>query len=275
VTHAIPHIARHTGRPEVAWDHIRCILPDGPAAEPGSAVLLDALMLQQLAADLCLDTGDLAGAERWLRANDRWLGWSGAALGRAGNALAWARWHDGSGDPDAAAETVDRAVSLSSEPRQPLALIGALRLRGDLALKRGDRAAAREDLVAALDLATICEVPFERAATLAALAELRRDAGPADEALTIATALGARPLIARIERLRSRNGIAPLHPAGLTDRELEVLRLVAAGLTDAEVADRLSISPRTVGQHLRSVYGKLDVRSRTEATRFAFEHEMV
>ena len=61
----------------------------------------------------------------------------------------------------------------------------------------------------------------------------------------------------------------------MTDRELEVLRLVAAGLTDAEVADRLSISPRTVGQHLRSIYGKLDVRSRTEATRFAIEHKVV
>ncbi len=58
-------------------------------------------------------------------------------------------------------------------------------------------------------------------------------------------------------------------------RELEVLRLVAEGLTDAEVADKLSISPRTVGQHLRSVYNKLDVPSRASATRFAVEHGLV
>jgi DNA-binding CsgD family transcriptional regulator/tetratricopeptide (TPR) repeat protein len=275
VTSAIPHIARHTGRPELAWEHIRRILPDGPAAQPGSAVLLDGLMLQQLAADLCLDAGDLAGAERWLQANDHWLAWSGATLGRSGNALGWARWHDLSGDPGAATDAADRAVNSAREPRQPLALVQALRVRGELALKRGDRAAARRDLVAALDLATICEVPYERAVTLAALAGLRRDAGLADEALAIAIVLGAQPLIAQIERLRSQNGITPLYPAGLTDRELEVLRLVADGLTDAEVADRLSISPRTVGQHLRSVYGKLDVRSRTEATRFALEHKLV
>ncbi len=274
VTQAIPHITRHTGEVNEAWSHIRALLPDGPEAEPGSAVLLDALMLQQLAAALCLDAGDVAGAERWLRANNRWLERTGAILGRAENAFGWACWHEATGDRDAAETHADRAVRLASEPRQPLALIQALRLRGELAAKRGDRS-AKADLAEALNLATICEVPFERAVTLAALAELRRDAELADEALAIATDLGARPLIARIERLRSQHGITSLHPAGLTVREIEVLRLVAAGLTDAEVADRLSISPRTVGQHLRSVYGKLDVRSRTEATRFALEHRMV
>ena len=50
---------------------------------------------------------------------------------------------------------------------------------------------------------------------------------------------------------------------------------MAEGLTDAEVADRLSISPRTVGQHLRSIYNKLDVPSRAAATRFAVEHGLV
>jgi len=57
----------------------------------------------------------------------------------------------------------------------------------------------------------------------------------------------------------------------LSDREIEVLRLVAEGLTDAEVAERLYLSPRTVGGHLRSVYNKLGVSSRSAATRFAIE----
>jgi DNA-binding CsgD family transcriptional regulator len=265
VTHAIPHIARHMGETSVAWDHIRRLLPDGPAAEPGTAVLLDALMLQQLATDLCLDAGDGDGAAAWLRANDRWLEWSGAILGRADITLTWARWHAAAGDWDAAIDAADRAARLAIEPRQPLALLRALRLRGELARNEAD-------LVASLDLATACEVPFERATTLAALAGLRRDAGPAGEALAIARDLGADPLIARIERQLLHLGASRQpNPAGLTDRELEVLRWVASGLTDAEVADRLSISPRTVGQHLRSIYGKLDVRSRTEATRFAID----
>jgi len=58
---------------------------------------------------------------------------------------------------------------------------------------------------------------------------------------------------------------------GLTARELEVLRLVARGLTDAQVAEELVISPRTVSKHLQSIYGKLQVSSRSAATRFALE----
>ena len=65
---------------------------------------------------------------------------------------------------------------------------------------------------------------------------------------------------------------APEHPAGLTSREVEVLGLVAEGLTNAQVAERLFVSPRTVHRHLNSIYHKLGVRSRTAATRFAMEH---
>ena len=61
----------------------------------------------------------------------------------------------------------------------------------------------------------------------------------------------------------------------LSARELEVLRLVAEGLTDQGVADQLWISRRTVGQHLRSIYTKLDVPSRAAATRFAVEHDLL
>ena len=61
-------------------------------------------------------------------------------------------------------------------------------------------------------------------------------------------------------------------PDGLTAREVEVLRLVAEGLTDAQVAERLVVSLRTVHAHLRSIYRKLDVRSRSAATRYAVEH---
>jgi predicted ATPase/class 3 adenylate cyclase/DNA-binding CsgD family transcriptional regulator len=64
-------------------------------------------------------------------------------------------------------------------------------------------------------------------------------------------------------------------PAGLTAREVEVLRLVAQGLTDAQVAARLVISPRTVKTHLTSIYNRLGVDSRTAATRAAIEHHLV
>ena len=64
-------------------------------------------------------------------------------------------------------------------------------------------------------------------------------------------------------------------PGGLSARELDVLRLVADGLTDAEIGERLFISPRTVARHLYTVYQKLGVNSRTAATAFAFKHGLV
>ncbi len=65
------------------------------------------------------------------------------------------------------------------------------------------------------------------------------------------------------------------YPDGLTAREVEVLRLVAQGLKDTEVAEQLIISPRTVHAHLVSIYSKLGITSRNAATRYAIEHQLV
>jgi ATP/maltotriose-dependent transcriptional regulator MalT len=67
----------------------------------------------------------------------------------------------------------------------------------------------------------------------------------------------------------------PTYPAGLTKREVEVLSLIAAGFTTAQVAEQIVISPRTVSSHLESIYSKLGVHSRSAATRFATEHGLV
>ena len=72
-------------------------------------------------------------------------------------------------------------------------------------------------------------------------------------------------------------GVAGRPPSSrdeLTARELEVLQLVSEGLSDGEVARRLVVSPRTVHSHLRSIYRKLGVSSRSAATRYAVEHEL-
>ena len=61
-------------------------------------------------------------------------------------------------------------------------------------------------------------------------------------------------------------------PAGLTVREVEVLRLLSAGLMNAEIAAHLVVSPTTINAHLRNIYNKLDVNSRSAAARFAFEN---
>jgi predicted ATPase/class 3 adenylate cyclase/DNA-binding CsgD family transcriptional regulator len=65
------------------------------------------------------------------------------------------------------------------------------------------------------------------------------------------------------------------YPGGLTAREVEVLRLVAQGLSNAEIADQLVISLLTVKAHMRSLYNKLGISSRSAATRYALEHQLV
>ena len=67
----------------------------------------------------------------------------------------------------------------------------------------------------------------------------------------------------------------PASPDGLTEREVEVLRGLSQGMTDAQVADQLALSPRTVQGHLRSIYHKLHVHARSAAIRYAVEHQLV
>jgi predicted ATPase/class 3 adenylate cyclase/DNA-binding CsgD family transcriptional regulator len=68
---------------------------------------------------------------------------------------------------------------------------------------------------------------------------------------------------------------SPIYPDGLTAREVEVLRLVAQGLSNAEIAEQLIISLLTVKTHMRSLYNKLGISSRSAATRYAIEHQLL
>jgi DNA-binding NarL/FixJ family response regulator len=74
---------------------------------------------------------------------------------------------------------------------------------------------------------------------------------------------------------REESSPGPSYPGGLSAREVEVLRLVARGMTNAQIAGKLFVSPRTVNWHLGSVYRKLGFSSRAEATRFAAEHDLL
>ncbi len=68
---------------------------------------------------------------------------------------------------------------------------------------------------------------------------------------------------------------SPSYPSGLTAREVEVLRLVAQGMTNAQIAEQLTISLHTVNAHVRSIFNKLDVNSRNAVTRFAIAHHLL
>lgn len=94
-----------------------------------------------------------------------------------------------------------------------------------------------------------------------------------EAAARVFSELGAAPDLARVRRsFGSRPGGGG---AQLTGREVEVLRLLAAGRTNREIAGELVISERTVDRHVSNLFTKLDVQSRSAATAYAYEHEIV
>jgi DNA-binding CsgD family transcriptional regulator len=101
-----------------------------------------------------------------------------------------------------------------------------------------------------------------------------------DQAWTEGQALSLEQAIVEALELATKAELTAVNtrstpPAGLTPREVEVLRLVAQGLTNSKVASELVISPRTVNTHLSNTYRKLNTSSREVATRFAIEHGLV
>lgn len=274
---------RMQGRPEAALARVQQALLDGPATPPGRLLLSNMLALQRLAAALALDGGDLPLARTWIDAHQFARAWSGRLQGHAEGLLLAARLATLEGQPSAAREAAEAAIEAARAPRQPLALLLAHRMLARVLLQAEDHAECALQLAQADRLAELCALPFELALNQLARAELNLATGtPAREPLSAARrvfeAVGARFMLehaAGLEaRQRERSNRASL-PGGLTGREVEVLQLVAQGLTDAQVGEQLFISPRTVSQHLRTIYGKLGVSSRAGAVRWAVEQGLL
>lgn len=276
-------LARNRGEPERAWEYVREVLPLGLATEPGDNRFFSALTTQRLAANLLLDTHDLSEARAWLAAHDRWLQWSGAWLWRAEGALLWARYHQESGSPELAREAAEEALALASRPRQPLVLLAAHRFLGELDIESGDFVNAQEHTEESLSLGQRCALPYERALTLLTKARLVTARDGSEEATPIlaevreiCSSLGAGlalGLAAELEKkLRSSPSSAP---SGLTGRELEILRLVAQGMSNQEIAYSLTLSKHTIHRHVANVFSKLEVSSRAAAAALAGRQDLL
>jgi len=156
-------------------------------------------------------------------------------------------------------------------------------LLGELDSDTGRFDDAETHLNLSLTLADACTAPYERALTLLAMAELRAATNQREGAQTLITEvrticepLGAKPALIRADALAAQLTAAPdistIYPDGLSAREVDVLRLIATGLNNQEIADTLSLSVRTVERHITNLYGKIEARGRADATAYALRH---
>jgi DNA-binding NarL/FixJ family response regulator len=184
------------------------------------------------------------------------------------------------GDVAAARAAAGELSAIAGELGAPFLNAAADQATGAVLLAEGDTRAALAALGRAAATWQELEVPYEaaRARVLIGLTcRERDDEGAAAMELAAARAvfqrLGAGPDAARVEQL-SRAGPARA-AGGLTAREMQVLRHVAAGRSNRAIADQLRISEKTVARHLSNIFVKLGLSSRAAATAYAYRHDLV
>ena len=177
-------------------------------------------------------------------------------------------------DAHAACEELERIAEAHESE-----MLGAMAAsaRGAVSLAEGEPRAALPALRRAAQRWQALQAPYEAARARALVGQACRALGDHDAAAFeleaargVFAGLGAAPDLARVESLIDGAGAGDAH--GLTARELEVLRLVAAGRSNREIAAELVLSEHTVARHLQNIFAKLRVSSRTAAGAFAFEH---
>ncbi len=184
------------------------------------------------------------------------------------------------GDVDEARGACRELEEISAECDSDMLRAMLAQARGAVELAAGDAGGALVSLRQASQAWQELEAPYEaaRARVLVgraclALGDEEAFALELDAARSVFEELGAVPDLASVDSLTSSAGSAAAH--GLTARELEVLRLVATGKSNREIASTLVISEHTVARHVQNIFGKLGVASRTAAGAFAFEHDLV
>jgi DNA-binding NarL/FixJ family response regulator len=213
--------------------------------------------------------------ERWSRSEDHHY----AVWGLRFAASFFAR-QASPADARACADALSRIAGETGHPDALAALAHAL---GEIALAEGEAEEAAEQIVRAAELHESLQIPFERAQIQVRAGVALAAAGRRDEALAQlraghagARALGAKPLAASaaaevdalgesVEKALGKRAAADHENAGLSRREVEVIRMVATGQTNRQIADALVLSTRTIDMHVRNILTKLGCSTRTEA----------
>lgn len=205
----------------------------------------------------------------------------GDRVGRAQLLAAQVEVTVAAGDPDAARAAADQLTAIARELRSVALEATAAAARGAVFLAAGEPVRALPELRSAVGLWRRLGLPYEeargRAALGVALAALGDDEGGRLESASAAAIFARLGAAAPTGDLGAgpRVGVARPLPRGLTAREHEVLRLVAAGKSNREIAAALVISEHTAARHVQNIFVKLDVTSRAAAGAFAFGHDLV
>ena len=183
-------------------------------------------------------------------------------------------------DLSAARAAADELGGIAQAADAPLLAAHAQHSEGAVALAEGDARRALGVLRAAWSAWQEIEAPYEAAKVRVLIGSACRALGDEetaemeyDAARWIFQELGAAPDVAHVQKLSRR---APRQaPGGLSLREVQVLRLVAAGKANRAIAEELFLSEKTVHRHLSNIFTKLGVGSRAAATAYAFQHDLV
>ncbi len=279
----LAEMAFHQGDWDLTSEIALHFFPAGPGTKPGNAFILSAISMLNVMIEMSIAGGELDAAGDWLKTFQRWLDWSGLVIGCSDLERLRARFALADGDIIQAESHATQALSLAIEPRQPLALIASHRLLGELALVNGQQEVASDHLEQSLAIAEACQAPFECALTRTVQAELALVSEHFSSAMELigdvrnaCEPLQATMALDRIEQLeRTLQSNHNQEQTQLTRREQEVLRYVARGMTNIEIGEKLYISPRTVAQHLSSVFSKTGVSNRAAAAIWAKERGLV
>ncbi len=182
-------------------------------------------------------------------------------------------------DPDAA-RLLDEAHELAMQTGELQRIAPVASARAEFAWLKGDALQMSGDWRRAAEAWKEIGCPYEEAMALADADEAGQRA-----ALEIFERLGARPAAEKLRRALRATGLRGLprgprpstkqNPAGLTHRQMEVLALMVEGLSNAEIAERLFISPKTVDHHVSAILAKLDARTRVEAVSVALHSNLL
>ena len=183
-------------------------------------------------------------------------------------------------DTAAARRAVDDLIAMTRNAPKPMLRAVVDGAEGSVLLEEGEARDALERLRRAWAIWHELDVPYEAARCRVLAARACRALGDEasasmelDAARTAFAELGAAPDLARLDSLA--RAIADDAFGPLTAREVEVVRLVAAGKTNRAIADELYLSEKTVERHLSNVFVKLAIRSRAALTAYAYEHALV